>query len=186
MLFVLAVLPLLWWLLRVTPPQPKLVDFPATRFVEGLEGAESKALKTPWWLLLLRLLIAALVIVALAGPIISKEKEKSINGSILVVVDNDWTSGHQWDKRQEVLDMVTELANRYGQKVFLLPTADDDLLLKRPIVFGPLGVREAAGLFDQLSPRPWTLERQDLIEAIQTLAPTGNRPQLTQLVDNLL
>lgn len=51
------------------PPAPKTVDFPATRFLDGLVPDDVTPSKTPWWLLLLRLLIAALVIFALAQPI---------------------------------------------------------------------------------------------------------------------
>jgi hypothetical protein len=170
MLLALLLLPLLWFLLRVTPPQPKQVSFPATRFVEGLEGAESKALKTPWWLLLLRLLIAALVVLALAGPILSKEKEHPITGAIFVVVDNDWSSGRRWENRQEIFDMIVELANRYSQKTFVLASAENDLLLKRPRVQGPLGVREASLVLNQLTPQPWQVQRAELIEAIRTSA----------------
>jgi len=32
----LAVLPVLWWLLRVTPPAPRRVRFPALRLLLGL------------------------------------------------------------------------------------------------------------------------------------------------------
>ena len=36
----LALLPLLWWLLRVTPPAPRHVRFPAIRLLFGLESPE--------------------------------------------------------------------------------------------------------------------------------------------------
>lgn len=168
MLLALALLPALWFLLRVTPPQAKQVAFPATKFVEGLEGEQSKALKTPWWLLLLRLLIAATVITALAGPILSKEKEQPIDSSIFVIVDNDWSGGLRWDSRTAVFDMIGELANRYNQKVFILASAENDPLLKRPVVQGPMGVRDAISALNQLAPRPWGLNRKDMIEAIRT------------------
>src|SRR5471032_2337708 len=69
-LVALAALPLLWWLLRVTPPSPRRETFPAIRLLLGLHPTEETPARTPWWLLLLRLVAAALVIVALARPVL--------------------------------------------------------------------------------------------------------------------
>ena len=37
LLTALIALPALWWLLRIIPPAPKLIRFPAIRFLLGLE-----------------------------------------------------------------------------------------------------------------------------------------------------
>ena len=66
----LVALPVLWWLLRVTPPLPRRTPFPPLRLLRGLEDEEQTPAATPWWLLLLRLLAAALLIVALADPLL--------------------------------------------------------------------------------------------------------------------
>ena len=50
-----AVLPILWWLLRVTPPAPRRVRFPALRLLLGLVPREETPAKTPLWLILLRM-----------------------------------------------------------------------------------------------------------------------------------
>jgi iron(III) transport system permease protein len=49
----------LWWLLRVTPPAPKRQIFPATRILRDLRPQEATPARTPWWLLLLRLLVVS-------------------------------------------------------------------------------------------------------------------------------
>ena len=54
LLLALAALPLLWWLLRVTPPAARVQRFPAIRLLEGLRANERTASRTPWWLLALR------------------------------------------------------------------------------------------------------------------------------------
>src|SRR3546814_19407128 len=59
-LVALAALPVLWWLLRITPPQPKDITFPPLRLLLMLQPREETPAHTPLWLLLLRLLIAAL------------------------------------------------------------------------------------------------------------------------------
>ena len=60
MLALLLVLPVIYWLLRMIPPLPRLVRFPAIRLLIGLEPTEQTPMKMPWWLLLLRLQIRRL------------------------------------------------------------------------------------------------------------------------------
>ena len=62
-------LPVLWWLLRVMPPRPRRIEFPPTRLLFDIAPKEETPSRTPWWLTALRLLAAALVILAAAGPI---------------------------------------------------------------------------------------------------------------------
>ena len=66
-LFALLALPLIWLLLRVTPPKPKAESFPPTRLLLEIARKEEQPARTPWWLILLRCLLAAAVIVALGG-----------------------------------------------------------------------------------------------------------------------
>ncbi|HUA51803.1 MAG TPA: BatA domain-containing protein, partial [Candidatus Sulfotelmatobacter sp.] len=66
----LAVLPVIWLVLRVTPPAPRLQRFPAIRLLFGLHQREETPARTPWWLILLRLALAALVILGLAHPLL--------------------------------------------------------------------------------------------------------------------
>jgi len=61
-------LPILWWLLRLVPPRPRRIDFPPTRLLFEIAPKEETPSRTPWWLTLLRLTLAALVIIAAAGP----------------------------------------------------------------------------------------------------------------------
>ena len=82
----LAVLPVLWWLLRVTPPAPRLVRFPAIRLLRDLVAREETPARTPLWLLILRLLVAALVILALAGPLLNPRAALPGGGPLLLLV----------------------------------------------------------------------------------------------------
>ena len=54
LLAALAALPVIWWLLRVTPPAPRRIAFPAIRLLLGLTPREETPARTPWWLILLR------------------------------------------------------------------------------------------------------------------------------------
>ena len=65
--------------------------------------AEQTPARTPWWLLLLRLVIAVLVIGAFAEPLIDPETALPGAGAVLIAVDNDWGAAHAWDARQNAL-----------------------------------------------------------------------------------
>jgi len=58
----LLTLPVLWWLLRLIPPRPRRIDFPPTRLLLEIAPKEETPARTPWWLTLMRLALAALVI----------------------------------------------------------------------------------------------------------------------------
>jgi hypothetical protein len=65
----LAALPAIWWLLKITPPQPRRVDFPPLRILADLLPERETPARTPWWLLVLRLVLAACLILAASGPV---------------------------------------------------------------------------------------------------------------------
>src|SRR5260370_9908459 len=87
MLALLRALPLIYWLLRMIPPLPKLVRFPAIRLLIGLEPTEQTPSKMPWWLLLLRLLLATALVLAVARPLLNPQPHLPGNGPLLLVFD---------------------------------------------------------------------------------------------------
>jgi hypothetical protein len=50
----LAALPLIYLILRLTPPKPRQETFPPTRILFGLEDRQRTPARTPWWLTALR------------------------------------------------------------------------------------------------------------------------------------
>ena len=58
----LLALPVIWWLLKLTPPLPTTIRFPPVRLLFGLGTREESAAQTPLWLLIVRSVLAALVI----------------------------------------------------------------------------------------------------------------------------
>ena len=79
-LLALLSLPVLWWLLRLVPPQPRRVAFPPTRLLFDIAPKQETPRRTPWWLTLLRLCLAALVIIAAAGPLWNSSRRR-LDGS---------------------------------------------------------------------------------------------------------
>ena len=76
----LLALPVIWWLLKLTPPRPQTEAFPPLRILQRVLKSEETPSKSPWWLTLLRLLLAALVIFALAAPTLNP-RESVVTGS---------------------------------------------------------------------------------------------------------
>ena len=71
LLLALATLPILWLLLRAVPPAPIKRRFPGVALLLGLKDDEAVSDRTPWWLLLLRMLAVAAIIIGLAGPVMT-------------------------------------------------------------------------------------------------------------------
>ena len=65
----LIALPIIWWLLRLTPPKPNQEVFPPLKILARILRKDETPHKSPWWLTLLRLALSALVILALAGSL---------------------------------------------------------------------------------------------------------------------
>src|SRR3954451_8479299 len=100
LLTTLATLPVIWWLLRVTPPAPRVISFPAIRLLLGLTPREETPARTPWWLILLRTVVAALIIRARAHPLLNRHGALPGEGPLVLVIDDVWAAARDWARRQ--------------------------------------------------------------------------------------
>jgi len=168
----LAVLPVLWWLLRVTPPAPRRVRFPALRLLLGLTPREETPAKTPLWLILMRMMLIALIILALAHPLLNPNATLAGNGPLVLAVDNGWTAARHWDERRAALDRLIDQAEREGRRVVLLGTAPPPGETAPP----PLSVlrpADARGEADKLVPEPWPEDRKSALDRLGKLGIAG-------------
>ncbi|MBC9180083.1 BatA domain-containing protein, partial [Pseudoroseomonas ludipueritiae] len=99
LLLALPLLPAIWWLLRVTPPAPRRQVFPALRLLRDLPAPEQTPSRTPWWLLLLRLVAAALIVLGLARPVWGPGAGTAGDGPLLLVIDDGWAAAPDWPAR---------------------------------------------------------------------------------------
>jgi hypothetical protein len=153
----LIALPIIWWLLRFTPPRPVQVAFPPIRLLLGLRSPEETPARSPWWLTALRMLIAALIILALAGPILNPERQNiASSGNLLVVVDNGWASASRWERRQDMLSSLLQEAERNGQSVSIAATADSS---RGQSPLEPLSPGRAREKASGLEPMPYPGDR---------------------------
>ena len=173
LLLALAALPALWWLLRLTPPRPRLVRFPAVRLLLDLVQREETPAHTPLWLVILRLLLASLVIVGLAQPLLHPLGPHEGEGPLVVVIDNDWSAARHWSERERALASLIDGAERDHRPVMLLPTAppaSGDPLQSS----GLLPATDARRLAQTLRPEPWPSDRDaalKLLDGVHLAAP---------------
>jgi hypothetical protein len=169
-LLALAALPLLWWLLRVTPPAPRREVFPAVRLLLGLRAVAETPARTPWWLLALRMAAAGLIIIGLARPVFDAGNRLPGTGPILLVIDNGWASAPDWPRRLAAADAVLDRAERAGRKVALLATAPSEAAAgsARPLsATVPMPASELRPLLAALRPDPWPVDRAAAAQALR-------------------
>ncbi len=164
-------LPVLWWLLRVMPPRPRRVEFPPTRLLFDIAPKEETPSRTPWWLTALRLLAAALLILAAAGPI--WDPQTGIAGGsrapLVILLDDGWSAASSWDTRIKAADELIANADNNRRGVALVPLSEPS----RDITIMPGGTARVA--LRQLAPKPYSIERVETLPAIERfLKATGD------------
>ena len=120
LLAALAALPVIWLILRVMPPSPKVLRFPGTRLLIGLKDPQPVARHTPWWLLLLRVLAIAALILGFAGPIWKPAPEQGGQGPLLIVMDAGWAAAPDWPQRQARALRALDRTSASGQPAAVL------------------------------------------------------------------
>ncbi len=169
-LFGLLALPAIWWLLRLTPPRPKAEVFPPLKILATVLKREETPSKSPWWLTLLRIALAAAVIFALADPVVNP-RNNSIAGTgpLVLVVDNSWASATDWQRRVETAQALIGDAERADRPVSISFTADAEHDAVPATTAGALDKLAAA------KPKPLAPDRVRTAEAI-TEALNGTSP----------
>ena len=124
----LLALPILWLLLRAVPPAPIRRRFPGVALLLGLKDDESVSDRTPWWLLLLRMLAVAAIILGLAGPVLNPETEQAEgNGPLLILLDGSWAGATRWPQQIEAIDAQLTRAARADRTVGFLTLTQPEI-----------------------------------------------------------
>jgi len=185
LLTALVTLPLIYWLLRAVPPRPTQVEFPPTRILVGLENEEKTAEKTPWWLTLIRLLAATLVILALADPVLNPSRDAALSGQgpVVLFVDNGWAAASHWPERVNMIERMIGQAESKGRPVIVAGTA---ATVKLPVlkIQSPADARATAAA---LMPEPFAPDRAATVTALKkALDDAGAKnPSIVWLHDGL-
>lgn len=179
-LLALAGLPVLYLLLRVTPPRPQRVAFPPLKLILDLEPQDELPAKTPWWLLLIRLAVAAAIILAMAGPIWNPiSVATSGSGPLLLVLDDSWAAAPVWERRVTAAAQRIEAARQKGQPVVVAVPSDGG----RALV--PGDAEAALERLRALTPRPYTPDRAPLAAAVGRFVGAHPGTALVWIADGL-
>ena len=122
----LIILPILWILLRAVPPAPVKRAFPGVALLLGLQDSESQSDRTPWWLLLLRLLAVAALIIGFAGPVLNPTDTKAGSGRLLIALDASWAGAPNWAARIARVDALLDDAARAGRPAAVITLTNPD------------------------------------------------------------
>ncbi len=145
----LVLLPVIWWLLRLTPPRPQSELFPPLAILARLVRKEETPAKSPWWLTLLRLLMAALVILAMAGPVLNPRAAKLAGeGPVAIVLDNGWASAPDWEERRDAALALVSEAETASRTVAFVETAGLD-----PAAMQPMDAAAARAILSGMEPK---------------------------------
>ena len=162
MLLGLLSIPVLWWLLRLIPPQPRRIDFPPTRLLFDIVPKEETPQRTPWWLTLLRLTLATLVIFAAAGPLWNPPLETAnAKVPLALLIDDGFPAAGTWSTRMRTAEDLIARAESDNRGVALIPMSEPsrDISLETPAA--------ARVRLKQIRPKPYAVERAE------TLVPLG-------------
>ena len=177
----LVALPVIWWLLRLTPPKPRSELFPPLKILARVMRKEETPHQSPWWLTLLRLIMAALVIFALAEPVFNpQERAETGSGPVAVVVDNGWASASGWDLRVATAQRLIADANDAGQPVVLAFTAEP-----AATEIGPFEARAAMERLAVAKPRPVPVDRPGTYARVATALNGAENVTIAILSDGL-
>lgn len=168
----LIALPVIWWILRATPPAPKDIELPSLRILEGVEPKEETPARTPWWVWLIRTLAVTAAILGLAQPVYApgaKNESADGTGALLIVLDNGWPSAPRWSELINAATATLDTGNR-DAPVHLLLTAPQQLNADPA---ERLSRADAAKRLSSLRPQAWGTDRTD---ALKRLDASGLRP----------
>lgn len=118
----LLALPLLWLLLRAVPPAPVRRRFPGTALLLGLRDDDAVRDRTPWWLMLIRMLAVAALITGLAGPVLNPDSRKGADTTLplLIALDASWASARDRTGAEAELRAILDGAGRMARPVAVL------------------------------------------------------------------
>ncbi|RUT91024.1 DUF4159 domain-containing protein [Mesorhizobium sp. M7A.T.Ca.US.000.02.2.1] len=177
----LLALPVIWWLLRLTPPKPQTEIFPPLKILARVLKREETPQQSPWWLTLLRLLMAALIVAALADPVFNpREKLPAEGAALALVIDNDWASAADWGKRVATAERLINDAGSNGVPIVIAFTAE-----KANAEIGPFDAATALDRLRAAKPRPIPTDRPAVYARVAGVLETLPGASVAVLADGL-
>ena len=155
----LLALPIIWWILRVTPPSPKKEIFPPLRILKDVVTEEETPDSTPLWLLLFRILLGAILAIALARPIL-QQTEGITTRPLTLIIDDGWDAAPNWTNVIREAEAKITDARRKNVDVLLMTTITPNTDAK----FKP--AEDALKAVKSLRPKALPSNRETLAKAL--------------------
>ncbi|MGL4243094.1 MAG: DUF4159 domain-containing protein, partial [Beijerinckiaceae bacterium] len=126
------------------------------------------------------LVLAAIVILAMAGPLWNPDAEnRGGRGPLLVVMDNSWSAAPDWKLRIERAQALIETAGAAGRSVALRATADEP----QEIVAGTAS--RAQEQLRGLAPQPHSIDRARQIAAVEAFVAANPQGEVAWMTDRV-
>jgi hypothetical protein len=173
-------LPVLWWLLRMIPPRPRRIEFPPARLLFDIAPKEETPSRTPWWLTLLRLTLAALLIIAAAGPMWNPSVATSGgSGPLVLLIDDGWAAASTWETRIRTGDDMLARAEADGRAAAIVPLSETGRT-------AALQTAAAARVqLQKMTPKPHAVERADALPVLTRFLAATPNTELVWLSDGV-
>ncbi len=176
----LVLLPALWFLLRVTPPRPRRQSFPPLRLILDQQPKDETPARTPPWLLILRLAIAAAIVLAMAGPIWNPPPPGLGGaGPLALLIDDGFAAAPDWDTR------VAAAAERLGEAGRAGRPAALAALSEGPRALVPGTAAAALDRLRALKPSPFLVDRAAALPALRDFAAAHPDADMVWIADGL-
>jgi Domain of unknown function (DUF4159)/Aerotolerance regulator N-terminal len=158
LLSALAGLPLLWWWMRSLPPPPRRISFPAISLIGKVRATVAQT-RPPLWLMLLRLVLVACLILGASGPVWMPPANTLINKDLILIIDNGWQGASGVQSATEIVKPAFAATEAARGQVAILGTAQplDGWPAKPALQYlsSDLAERQLADLI----PQSWTGDR---------------------------
>ncbi len=130
---------------------------------------------------LLRLLIAALVILALASPVWNP-RATAIAGDepLAIMIDNGWASAEDWSQRVAAAEKLISDTDETNTQIYIIGTAEP-----ANAAIGPYDRTGATERLQALQARPLPVDRKAATERLSSALPEGVKIRLAFLNDGL-
>ncbi len=127
-LIALAVLPVIWLLLRAVPPTPVQRTFAAVTLLLGLKDKDQVSERTPLWLLLMRMIALGAIIFGLAKPELRYGENSFTQDRMLIVLDGGFAHEKFAQGHREQIETLLSSAETDQKLIAVLDIANPDAL----------------------------------------------------------
>src|SRR5262249_31671147 len=154
-------LPVLWWLLRLIPPQPRRINFPPTRLLFDISARGAPPQRPPGWLRFPRVPGPALVIMVAAGPRGTPPVATATGKAPLaLLIDDGFPAAGTWDARMHTAEDLIARAEADNRGVALIALSEPT----RDVSFEPPAAARVR--LKQIKPKPHAVVRADALPAL--------------------